>query len=132
MFPTLIIASIYVSFNDWREHRVTNKSLIALLVIFASLSFLNGFHHHPKGALVALALGLIGYRYGLGAGDVKLAVVLSLFFAPSSYSEFVDWLNGFIAISLLSLLAHRLQDRVMQSSIALGPAICGAFIWCAR
>lgn len=132
MFPTLIISSIYISFVDWRDHRVTNKSLIALSVIFASLSFLNNSHLHSKGAVVALVLGLIGYRYGLGAGDVKLAVVLSLYFSPSSYSEFVDWLHGFIAISLLSLLVHRLQDRVMQSSIALGPAICGAFIWCAR
>ena len=86
---------------------------------------------------MALTIGTFGYRFGLGAGDVKLIALLSLFFAPTSSAGALDLLRGFTAAAMASLFAVRLQDRLIhgrlaQKSIALGPAICAAFIWCAR
>lgn len=137
MLSALVISSVYISWVDWRTHRISNKTLFWLFVALYSLSLLNQTHIFPKSALIALTIGAIGYRLGLGAGDVKLIALLSLFFAPTSYAGALDLLRGFTAAAMASLLAVRLQDRLIhgglaQKSIALGPAICAAFIWCAR
>lgn len=137
MLIALAISSLYISWIDWQKHRIANRSLAWLLVVFSSLSFLSHSQIYPKSAVFALTLGAIAYRLGLGAGDVKLISLLSLFFAPTSYMDFLDLLFGFTAVALASLLAICLQDRLvhgrlLHSSIALGPAICAAFIWCAR
>ena len=137
MLIALVISSVYISWVDWRKHRISNQTLFWLFGALYSLCLLNQSDIFPKSALIALTIGVIGYRLGLGAGDVKLMALLSLFFAPTSYAVMLDLLRGFTAAAVASLLAVSLQDRLIhgrlvQKSIALGPAICAAFIWCAR
>jgi Flp pilus assembly protein protease CpaA len=83
-------------------------------------------------ASLVFLFSIICYRFGLGAGDVKLAALLSLFFLPNTLSAFSDALTGFLVTSSLSILVHLIFGRKLADSIALAPAICGAFIWCAR
>jgi len=79
-----------------------------------------------------LLISLVGYRYGLGAGDVKLIALLSTFFLPNTSAGVVDLVGGFAVASLILISIHRLQGRSLADPIALAPAICAAFIWCAR
>ena len=71
-------------------------------------------------------------RFGLGAGDVKLAALLALFFLPLEVSRLSDFIEGFILGSVLLLIGHLISRRSLADPIALAPAICAAFIWCAR
>jgi hypothetical protein len=43
----------------------------------------------------------------------------------------VAFISAFSAIAALLLVISIIKQRSLQSSIALAPAICGAFIWCA-
>ncbi len=132
MLLALIVFSTWISYFDLRCHRITNRTLGTLLIFLSFSACIENSELHPFSALLVSLLSIIGYKYGLGGGDVKLAVLLSLFFLPFSQSAFGDALIGFAAISSLSILAHLSSGRKMGDSIALAPAICGAFIWCAR
>jgi Flp pilus assembly protein protease CpaA len=70
--------------------------------------------------------------FGLGAGDVKLAALLALFFLPLEISRWSDFIEGFILGGALLLIGHLISRRSFADPIALAPAICAAFIWCAR
>jgi len=132
MFCALVLSSIYISWVDWREHRISNKSLLLLSSMFTLLNLTTHSQIFYKQAIASLLIGIIGYKFGLGAGDVKLMALLSLFFAPASYLDLRDLLYGFVVVACASMVAVYLSRRSMQGSIALGPAICAAFIWCAR
>lgn len=132
MFSVLLIFSVYISFVDIKGHLITNKSLKYLFLLLMPFSALTGSDLHPVAAMVTLVVGVVTYRFGLGAGDVKLTVLLSLFFAPTTYEKYLDALIAFSIISIGLAAVNFCRTRLTTGSIALGPAICVAFIWCAR
>ena len=132
MFLTLIVFSIWFSYFDLRYHRITNRSLGILFVGLSVALLVENSEFHVVSSVLVSLISVIGYKYGLGAGDVKLAAVLSLYFLPPSQPAFSEAITGFLAISSLSIFLHLIFGRKLTDSIALAPAICGAFIWCAR
>ena len=132
MFLTLIVFSIWFSYFDLRYHRITNRSLGILFVGLSVALLVENSEFHVVSSVLVSLISVVGYKYGLGAGDVKLATVLSLYFLPVSHSAFSEAITGFLVISSISILLHLIFGRKLTDSIALAPAICGAFIWCAR
>lgn len=132
MLITLIAFSIWFSYFDLRYHRITNRTLGILIVALSVSSLVENSELHIVSSVLVSLLSIIGYKFGLGAGDVKLATVLSLYFLPASQAAFSEAITGFLAISSLSIFLHLIFGRKLTDSIALAPAICGAFIWCAR
>ena len=132
MYLTLILVSIYISLVDWQFHRIANKSLLLSFIGFGVMSLVTSNDLHIMGTVASLLFSLVGYRNGLGAGDVKLIALLSLFFLPNTYAGLIDLLGGFTLAALISILFHRVQGKSLADSIALAPSICAAFIWCAR
>ena len=82
-------------------------------------------------ALGAYACAIFILRLKIGGGDIKLFAVLSLFFLPISLDSLFEFVSVFSIIAALLIVFTLLKERTLQSSIALAPAICGAFIWCA-
>jgi Flp pilus assembly protein protease CpaA len=129
---TLFLLSTYISLFDWKYHRITNSSLLISFVVLTSVSRFTDSELHIMGSMFILLIALIGYKYGLGAGDVKLIALLSTFFLPNTSAGLVDLVGGFAVASLILISIHRLQGRSLADPIALAPAISAAFIWCAR
>ena len=132
MYLALIIFSTWFSYVDLRYHCITNRALALLSVVLSCLLIVERSELFVFSAVLVSIFSIICYRFGLGAGDVKLVALLALFFLPSTLSAFSDALRGFLAISSLSVLVHLIFGRKLTDSIALAPAICAAFIWCAR
>ena len=132
MFLALIAISSYICVVDIKSHLITNRALGFASLTFLSLSALTQRHVHPlTGLLVILVTPLI-LMLGIGAGDVKLLILLTFFFIPFSWKVGTEFLLSFSYICL-ALLAERLvRSHSLAGSIALAPAICGAVIWCAR
>ena len=101
------------------------------LIFFASLTLLEGGSFYPQSAFLALLTSPLSLKVKIGAGDIKLFATLSAFFLPFSFDAVVEFTTVFSAIAALFTLLTILKQRSLQSSIALAPAICGAFIWCA-
>jgi len=132
VYLTLIFISIYISRVDWKYHRISNKSLLLSFFGLGALSLLTNRDLRIAGSSILLLFSLVGYKFGLGAGDVKLIAVLSLFFLPNTSSRLIDLVGGFTVASLILIWIHRIRGRSLAEPIALAPAICAAFIWCAR
>lgn len=125
---TLLVA---ISIFDFLRHRIPNGFLLLLL---CSILVSGEITVRPHYAAVVLMLALLGYwKFGLGAGDVKLLFLIALFLTPAKLATaywFYFSIIGFGHISLKWLANHSLKGN-----IALAPAICGAVLcisWISR
>ena len=131
MYIALLFFSIYISYIDLKIHKIQNKAVLLALIFFASLTLLEGGSFYPQSAFLSLLTSPLSLKVKIGAGDIKLFATLSAFFLPFSFDAVVEFTTVFSAIAALFTLLTILKQRSLQSSIALAPAICGAFIWCA-
>jgi Flp pilus assembly protein protease CpaA len=131
MYSALICFSFYFSYVDLKSHRISNKAILFALILFSIFTALQSGSIHPASTLIVLLFAPLFLKLKVGAGDIKLFALLSAFFLPHSFDMAVDFVSAFSAISALLIVITTFRERTMQSSIALAPAICGAFIWCA-
>jgi len=132
MFEALIAISIYLSFIDIQKHLITNRALVLAGYIFLSISAATNSPVNPFTGLIVVLLAPVILKFGIGAGDIKLLVVLSIFFIPLSWQFVARFLLAFSLISSAFLAQQLVKSRSLAGSLALAPAICGAVIWCAR
>ena len=132
MFVALILFSLYISFVDIRYHRISNR---VLWITFLSLILLSVATHtdvYPLTGLSVLLLTPLILWARIGAGDIKLLIVLSFFYIPTTWDMASDFLLSFTLIATALLIIQLVRSHSFAGSIALAPAICGAVIWCAR
>ena len=132
MFVALILFSLYISFVDIRHHRISNR---VLWITFLSLILLSVATHtdvYPLTALSVLLFTPLILWARIGAGDIKLLIVLSFFYIPITWDMASDFLLSFTLIATALLIIQLIRFHSFAGSIALAPAICGAVIWCAR
>ena len=132
MYFALAIFSIYISAKDLKSHRISNRSLFLGASFFLILTIVQGGGLHWISALLTLALAPITIAAKVGAGDIKLASLLALFFLPPTIETLVDFSLSFTILSSALVALTIAKERSLRKSIALAPAICGAVIWCAR
>ena len=131
MYLGLIIFSIYISFIDLKSHRIPNRAIFFAFIYFLVFTVLQGKVVYPTSALISLICAPILLKFKVGAGDIKLFMILSTFFLPNTFEIAVAFLTAFSAIAALLTLITTVKERTLRTSVALAPAICGAFIWCA-
>lgn len=131
MYLALIFFSIYISFIDLKSHRIPNRAIFFALIFFLISTVLQGKAVYPTSALISLISAPILLKFKVGAGDIKLFMILSTFFLPNTFEMAVAFLTAFSAIAALLTLITTVKERTLRTSVALAPAICGAFIWCA-
>jgi Flp pilus assembly protein protease CpaA len=132
MLVALVGFSIYTSLMDLKHHRISNRSLLLGAVTFSLLSLVQDRSFFWSSTLITLVFAPMVLKAGVGAGDIKLTIILSIFFLPSNLSTLLHFLSSFVVISSALLIFSFAKEKSLKSSIALAPAICGAVIWCAR
>ena len=132
MYALLLISSLYISLVDIAIHKIRNRTLAFIGTGFATATFIGNGEIYLVSALAIFLIGILGFAFGLGAGDVKLATLLALFFLPLEISKWSDLCNGFIVAGAVHLISHLFSRKSLAEPIALAPALCAAFIWCAR
>lgn len=115
---------LFIAIEDFRSHRISNRSLLVLIfcIVVSQECYWN-----PCYSIASLFVAIIAYRFlGLGGGDVKLIVVITLLLTP--HGEIVNyWLYASI-FSLVLIALHLLIFRTIKGAIALAPALCGAVL----
>ena len=132
MYALLIVSSLYFSLFDIATHKIRNRTLAISGVGFSAITLFVDGQIYLVSALAIFLVGVLGYFLGLGAGDVKLATLFALFFLPPEISKWSDFCNGLIVAGLVLLICHLIMRKSLADPIALAPALCAAFIWCAR
>lgn len=134
---TLVLWAVAVAVTDWRQRKVPNALLLALLLPAAVWLVWTG--HGPQGTpwpqsltgmVVGFAVTLPGYAVSkLGAGDVKLAAVMGLLLGW----PLVAWLLLTSALllglmSVLVLLAGKARGLRMPAAVALSGGFVGVLL----
>lgn len=132
MYALLLISSLYISLVDIAIHKIRNRTLAVIGIGFATATPLGNGEIYLVSALAIFLIGILGLAFGLGAGDVKLATLFAIFFLPLEISKWSDLCNGFIVAGAVLLISHLILRKSLADPIALAPALCAAFIWCAR
>ena len=132
MLLALLAASIHLSLVDQLTHKIRNRDLALITLCFSGISFHSNGSINLASTIIMLMLGVLGMRFGLGAGDVKLGAVLALFFLPLELSKWIQLASAFTWSVFFLLIIQLIRRRPLSEPIALAPAICAAFIWCAR
>jgi Flp pilus assembly protein protease CpaA len=132
VYALLLISSLYISVVDVAIHEIRNRTLAIIGTVFAAITLVGNGEIYLVSALAMFLIGILGLSFGLGAGDVKLATLLALFFLPLEISKWSDLCNGFIVAGAVLLISHLILRKSLADPIALAPALCAAFIWCAR
>ncbi len=132
MYALLVISSLYISVVDIAIHKIRNRTLAIIGTGFAAITLVGNGEIYLISALAIFLIGILGLAFGLGAGDLKLATLLALFFLPLEVSKWSDLCNGFIVAGGVLLIIHLISKKSLADPIALAPALCAAFIWCAR
>jgi Flp pilus assembly protein protease CpaA len=132
MFVALILFSLYISFKDARDHRISNRVLLITFLSLLLLSVVTQRDTHPITGLSVLILAPLILRIRIGAGDIKLLTVLGFFFIPLTWDMASEFFLSFTLICATLLIIALVRSQSFAGSIALAPAICGAVIWCAR
>jgi Flp pilus assembly protein protease CpaA len=132
VYALLIISSLYISFVDFATHKIRNRSLVLIGAGFSVFTLLSKGEIYLVSALAIFSVGILAIIFGLGAGDVKLATLFALFFLPLEISKWSALCNGFIVAGAVLLIIHLISRKSLADPIALAPALCAAFIWCAR
>ena len=128
----LIGFSLVFSVIDIRTHRIPNRLLLVFVLVLSAFAYFVSAPVHLFSAIIIGALSIILLFLGLGAGDMKLAIILGFFFLPTTALIAVDFLLAFSLIAGIFLVVQLVRSGEFTGSIALAPAICGAVIWCSR
>jgi len=93
-------------FTDWREHKIYNKMLVpaffTALLLHTFQGGISGLTNSLMGAALGFALLLLPYLMGgMGAGDVKLLVVIGAF--GGALFVFTSFLYGAIIGGIISV-----------------------------
>lgn len=108
--PAVLPLAIYISWNDMRSMKITNASVVAVLVAYGVLGpFAFGFPmylwqwlHFPVVLVVCMALWALR---AMGGGDAKLIAAMSPMFV---LADTVLILRIFVACLIGGLLVHSL------------------------
>jgi Flp pilus assembly protein protease CpaA len=116
----------WIAFEDARNHRISNKSVLLLALVSIATLDVSHFNFLSQlfASLIVLALSLVlSLSCGLGMGDVKLMFVLALLVLPphvASYQLFIFTVP--VSAFTYALWKTRGQLHKMQQ-IPLAPAI---------
>ena len=115
----LLIAIFY-----FLRHRIPN---FLLLILVLSISISGNFSLELTYGIAVSALAIFGHwRFGLGAGDVKLLFVIALFLTPAE--QIVEYWLFFSIVATGLILLKWISVQSLKGNIALAPALCGAVL----
>lgn len=129
----LIVPLLSLTVIDLEFRRLPNGLVITVLVLSGFLAWIDQRPAQDMALACGIAFGTsVALRFiggffssgvGLGWGDIKLAVALSLNITPDNFAVFLAVMGVFAAG-----LAVWLYVRRKEASVPLGPALCaGAF-----
>jgi prepilin peptidase CpaA len=140
-WPTLIVLGV-ATFTDLRSRRIPNWLVLPFLPLgIAVQGVLHGWHGVEQslaGAGLGIVIfGILYWKFGMGAGDVKLCAAIGAWIGPSQFLIAVVMIalaGGLVILiwavsrSLLRLVGRRTKEEaslgsLMETKMPYAPAI---------
>lgn len=119
LLPVLGLAS----WMDWKERRIPNSLLLPSLILAFLLNYIifgpAGLLHSLSGTLIGFTLLIVPYLLGgMGAGDVKLLMVIGSF--GGGYFVLYSFIAGAIIGGIIALIIY-FFSKTSQTRISSFP-----------
>jgi len=126
MLPLIFPILLWLTFRDIKSHRIPNNGLLLLFLI--SLAYAVTQEHPWHQHLVATGFVLIAsgfaYRFlGLGMGDIKFLIILTLLVIPTGVASYYWFFGYFSLAALFHVIVSTRCDLTRNISIPLAPSL---------
>lgn len=118
----LIIISMFlivIAWEDFKTFRIRNRNIAVLIVMYLILEAFDqfsGFKGDLAAAILLFSVGFVFWTFGLmGAGDVKIYLVVGLLTGWADMLYFVFWLMIFSLI-LMAFIVSPLPQAIQSTS----------------
>jgi Flp pilus assembly protein protease CpaA len=117
---------MWLSFRDIKSHRIPNNGLLLLLSIsFAcAVTQEHPWHQHLVATGFVLFASCFAYTFlGLGMGDIKFLIILTLLVIPAGPTSYYWFCGCFSLAALFHVLISTRCDLTRNISIPLAPSL---------
>jgi Flp pilus assembly protein protease CpaA len=126
MLPLISPILLWLAFRDIKSHRIPNNGLLLLLWIsFAcAVTHEHPWHQHLVATGVVLLVSGFAYKFlGLGMGDIKFLIILTLLVIPAGPTSYYWFFGCFSLAALFHVLISTRCDLTRNISIPLAPSL---------
>ena len=126
MLPLISPILLWLAFRDIKSHRIPNNGL--LLLFFFSLAYAitqeHRWHQHLVATGVVFLVSGFAYKFlGLGMGDIKFLIILTLLVIPVGLMSYYSFFGCFSLAAFFHVLVSTRCDLTRNISIPLAPSL---------
>lgn len=123
---------LWLTFRDIKSHRIPNNGLLLLFLI--SLAYAVAQEHPWQQHLLATGFvsiaSIFAYIFlGLGMGDIKFLIILTLLVIPASSTSYYWFCGCFSLAALFHMIVSTRCDLTRNISIPLAPSLSIATVF---
>jgi Flp pilus assembly protein protease CpaA len=117
-----MLFAVPIIIADLSERKIPNIYLLCYFYILIVVASFNGLNNVAQNLLVGV--GLLGLNtLGLGMGDIKLIILITLLLPVTSFELSIHLFTLILVVSGLQVLLSWGISKVFPTSIAMAPAI---------
>lgn len=123
---------IWLSFRDIQSHRIPNNGLLLLFSVSLSFVLFRG-HPWPQHCVatgILLITSALAYLFlGLGMGDIKFLIILTLLVIPANPTSYYWFFGSFSLATLFHVIVSTRCNLSHDISIPLAPSLSVATVF---
>ena len=126
MLPLISPILLWLAFRDIKSHRIPNNGLLLLLLISLAYAITqeHRWHQHLVATGVALLVSGFAYKFlGLGMGDIKFLIILTLLVIPVGLVSYRWFFGSFSLAAFIHALISTRCNLTRNVSIPLAPSL---------
>lgn len=123
---------IWLSFRDIQSHRIANNGLLLLFSVSLAFVLFRGHPWHQHFAATGFVLIASSFAYiflGLGMGDVKFLIILTLLVIPANPTSYYWFFGSFSLATLFHVIVSTRCNLSRDISIPLAPSLSIATVF---
>jgi Flp pilus assembly protein protease CpaA len=126
MLPLIFPILLWLTFRDIKSHRIPNNGLLLLFSISLAYAVTQEHPWHQHLVATGFVLFASGFAYtflGLGMGDIKFLIILTLLVIPTGIARYYCFLGYFSLAALFHVIVSTRYDLTRNISIPLAPSL---------
>lgn len=126
MLPLISPILLWLTFRDFKSHRIPNNGLLLLLLISLAYAITQEHRWHQHLVATGFALFFSGFAYiflGLGMGDIKFLIILTLLVIPVGLDSYSWFFGCFSLAAFIHVIVSTRCNLTRNISIPLAPSL---------
>jgi Flp pilus assembly protein protease CpaA len=132
MLPLISPILLWLTFRDIKSHRIPNNGLFLLFLVSLAYAVIQEHPWHQHLAVTGFALLASSFAYiflGLGMGDIKFLMILTLLVIPVGLISYYCFFGCFSLAAFFHVIVSTRCNLTRNISIPLAPSLSFATVF---